>query len=112
MAAAFDFVPALRPGGTTGCTNDEGLHKGIALALLSAISGAYLFIFSKHRSPRGLATYRCRYYLFAAVYFTAWLALSRQRALFRSRPWPPGSRSSVAGLEERRCLRPRPRPSG
>ncbi|HNR40363.1 MAG TPA: DMT family transporter [Acidobacteriota bacterium] len=78
----------------------KDFHRGTILALLSAISGAYLFIFSKHvLAYVGPATYCSYYYLFAAVYFTAWLALSRQRTLFRIPPRAAGKLLLIAGLE-------------
>jgi drug/metabolite transporter (DMT)-like permease len=58
---------------------EKALKKGFTFALLSAFSGAYLFIFSKYvlrfTNPE---TFCSVYYIFAAAYFLLWLALSGQ----------------------------------
>jgi drug/metabolite transporter (DMT)-like permease len=55
---------------------ERDLKKGFLFALLSAISGAYLFIFSKYvlrfTNPE---TFCSLYYIFAAAYYLFWLAV-------------------------------------
>ena len=56
---------------------ERNLKRGFLFALLSAVSGAYLFIFSKHvlrfTNPE---TFCSLYYVFAAGYYLVWLAVS------------------------------------
>ena len=63
--------------------------RGFLFALLSAISGAYLFIFSKHVltfiNPE---TFCSLYYIFAAAYYLAWLAV---RGRLRQARLPAGA---------------------
>jgi drug/metabolite transporter (DMT)-like permease len=79
---------------------NQDFRTGALLALLSAISGAYLFIFSKHVLQFvGPATFCSYYYLFAAGYFTVWLVVSGQRALFRIPLRAAGKLLLIAALE-------------
>jgi drug/metabolite transporter (DMT)-like permease len=58
---------------------ERDLKKGFLFALLSAISGAYLFIFSKYvlrfTNPE---TFCSVYYIFAAAYYLIWLSVRGQ----------------------------------
>jgi len=55
------------------------IRKGFLFALLSAISGAYLFIFAKYvLQSLNPETFCSIYYVFATVYFAGWLSASGQ----------------------------------
>ena len=63
---------------------DRDIRKGFLFAFLSAISGAYLFIFAKYvLQSLNPETFCSIYYVFASLYFAAWLVLTGQLRLLR-----------------------------
>lgn len=75
---------------------ERDLKKGFLFALLSAISGAYLFIFSKYvlrfTNPE---TFCSLYYIFAAAYYLIWLAV---RGRLRQARLPSGAVKVVLAI--------------
>lgn len=66
---------------------EQNFRKGVIFALLSAVSGAYLFIFGKMvLGTINTETFCSLYYLFASLYFTVWMILRRRTNLMKVPP--------------------------